>query len=163
MSTVTCVNHSARPAVNKKYKLCNECNYKRLHDGKSRVEILLTKQKPKKRYTLRQQTKKQPIISKQLSALKSEIELEKIQNGEYYCKGCGISKSGLDKSHILSVGRYKNLELVKKNIQLLCRDCHNIWEHGSIQEKKRLLCYEENLEIIRSLNQLAYQKFLNED
>ncbi len=111
-------------------------------------------------YTIPQQTKKEARVKSALSVLKTSIELEAVQINEYYCRGCGHSHPGLDKSHILSVGRYKALELVKENIQLMCRECHKIWESGTIEEQMRLHCFADNLVFIFFYDEESFNKFL---
>lgn len=171
--------------VNVKYNLCDNCNSIRL-TGKSLQErqaesVTKYREKAFKRYPsglnkqrtfvtntnrkcdkkpIRQQTKKEAGVKSQLSILKTSIELEAIQSGEYYCKGCGKSQSGLDKSHILSVGQYKHLELLKANIQLLCRNDHIIWESGTIEQQMRLHCFVDNLRFIYTVEPLVHQKFV---
>ena len=111
--------------------------------------------KPKR---IKQQTSKEADIKSHLSAIKNEIRLDAIQSNEYFCKGCGHT-GVLDCSHILSVGKYKHLELVKENIQLLCRHCHLIWESGSIDKQLNLHCFNDNLIFISNQDILAYNKF----
>lgn len=162
-----CENHPRRPATNKKYKLCDECNYIRLH-GESKQDVYAQRaaSKPKKVYVLKQsvvkqQTKKQSVRSQQLSSLKTEIELEAIQDGRYYCEGCGKSYPGLDKSHILSVGQRKDLELEKNNIHLFCRDCHNDWESWDIERMSRLLTFEADLYYIFDQDFETFGRIMN--
>lgn len=150
-----CINHPNRVAINKKHKMCQECNYERMH-GKSQQEEYAERAalRPKKVYQLvsrtpiKQQTKKQSVRSKQLSELKSDIELEAVQNGTYYCEGCGKSYPGLDKSHTISVGQRKDLELRRDNIHLFCRSCHEDWESWSIPRMVILLTFESDLDFI---------------
>lgn len=159
--------------VNKKYNLCYECNFQRTHKGETLLEFQKRKQKeyqqkqlskPGKKLVskkpIKKQTAKESTIKSKLSILKNEIRLEAIQNGEYYCQGCGSADS-LDCSHILSVSLYKYLELVKENIQLLCRTCHMRWEGSYIWEMMELLCFESNLEIIKKYDEIAYNKLFN--
>lgn len=126
--------------VNKKYNLCDDCNYKRLHGGKSKQEVYgeRNKDKPRKVYSLKKSTKpikqvttKQRDENSRLSQVKREIELEAIQNNEYFCWGCGVSHPGLDKSHIISV-KYKKTATDKENINLFCRKCHEKWESRDV-------------------------------
>lgn len=169
------------PIVNKKYELCNNCNSIRL-TGKSLVERQVeSSSKYREKYVtnfrnkvtrettnlvtnnrkpIRRQTAKESVVKSQLSNLKKDIELEAVQNNEYYCKGCGVSHVGLDKSHILSVGQFKALELIKNNIQLLCRSCHSIWESGTIEQQMKLNCFIDNLHFIYTQDQVSYRKFI---
>jgi hypothetical protein len=175
------------PIVNVRYQLCNNCNSIRL-TGKTKQERQFEQQqryktnylernrgrikehrdiedpvvfKPKQKSTrIKAQTTEEALIKKQLSELKKEIELEAVQDNEYYCRGCGNSHPGLDKSHILSVGRFKALELVKANMQLMCRKCHEIWESGTIEQQMRLHCFIENNVFIYHYDHTTFNKFL---
>lgn len=176
------------PIVNKKYELCSNCNSLRL-TGKSlqeRNQESASKYREKtfqrfrekvkeeadvlespKFSTIRRssvkvnpQTKKEAGVKSALSLLKKEIELEAVQEGRYYCAGCGKSHVGLDKSHILSIGQYKRYELLKGNIQLLCRNCHMIWESGTIEQQMKLHCFIGNLQFIYPLEPLHFQRFV---
>lgn len=109
---------------------------------------------------IKAQTTEEAVIKKQLSTLKKEIELEAIQENRYFCCGCGTSYPGLDKSHILSVGQFKKYELLKPNIQLMCRNCHVLWESGEIQEKIRLHCFVENMLFIVKYEPVVYNKLI---
>jgi 5-methylcytosine-specific restriction endonuclease McrA len=111
------------------------------------------------RKPIRQQTKKEAGVKSELLKLKNEIRLEAIQNDEYYCKGCGKAV-GLDCSHILSVGKYKHLELIRDNVQLLCRQDHQIWESGTIQQQIKLHCFIDNLQFIYLHDPFAHQRFI---
>lgn len=156
------------PIQNKKYKLCSDHMYEKIH-GRSRKEVYAERAatKPVKVYKIKtyappkQQTKKQVNVATALGKLKHDIEMEAIHSDMYYCWSCGYSHSGLDKSHILSVGQFKHLELDKDNINLFCRDCHNIWEHGSIQEQIKSLTFEKDLEYIRENSSEYFSKYLN--
>lgn len=107
-----------------------------------------------------QQTAKEKNIKGKLSEIKKEIRLDAVQNGEYYCAGCGKSSTSLDVSHILSVGQFKKYELVRRNMQLLDREHHRVWESGTIQEQIELLCFVDNLLFIQQVEPLQYQKFI---
>lgn len=162
--------------VNKKYGLCNSCNYERLNNktiiqnrkerhqeslkNKKPIQYTEIQIKPLNKSKIKQQTIREKQIKTKLSLLKKEIELDAILNNEYYCKGCGTSKDGLDKSHILSVGKYKHLELVKDNIQLLCRSCHLAWESNNIDKMMKLNCFEDNLLIIKRYDLETYRKLV---
>lgn len=165
-----------KPIVNKKYNLCDDCNFMRLHDGKTKAEVYSERAKDKepKVYIIKskstpsrsskpikQQTAKEKTRKNELSRVKSEIELDAVQDGKYYCWGCGHAKGGLDKSHILSVKQRKDLELDKENINLFCRDCHTDWESWEIVRMIKLLTFEKDLEYIKSKDKGVYNKILD--
>lgn len=157
------------PIQNKKYNLCSSCVFEKNHGGKSRGEVYMKRasERPIKIYQLkssgrpRQQTKKEAVVKNELSALKTQIDLEAIQSDSYYCSGCGVSYVGLDHSHILSVGQFKELELDRENIDLLCRDDHMAWESGEIDRQVKLLCFERYLQYIQSKSSEFYSKLLH--
>lgn len=184
---MNCINHPKRPVINKKHSLCLECNSIRLHDKSQQERNIESQQKYQQNYInrfkakvakesdqfierdfqfslkkkskfIQQQTLKEAGIKSRLSKLKKEIEMDAVLNNEYFCKGCGKAYCGLDCSHILSVGMYKQFELEKKNIQLLCRHCHEIWEGRDVIDMIKLNCYWENLTIIYELEPQAFFK-----
>lgn len=192
MKCTNCDNN--KPIVNKRYNLCDDCNFMRLHDGKSKAEVYSERSRQnkiakqfkesdgvmtqdefdrlgngdfikgfenKKRKPLRQQTAKQAGQQVKLNRLKQKIELEAIQNNEYFCWGCGNAKGGLDKSHILSVGQRKDLELIKANINLFCRKCHNDWESGDLIKMLNLNSFEKDLQFIKENDTKVYNKLLD--
>jgi hypothetical protein len=109
---------------------------------------------------IKAQTTEEALIKKQLSALKQEIRLEAVQNNEYYCCGCG-NTGVLDCSHILSVGQFKHLELVKENIQLMCRNkCHVIWENKNPAQVIKLNCFLDNMVILAKYDMVSYNKLI---
>lgn len=165
-----------KPIVNKKYNLCDDCNFMRLHGGQSKAEVYSERAKDKepKVYTfkskstptssskpIKQQTTKEKNRKNALSQVKSEIEIEAMQDNRYFCWGCGHAKGGLDKSHILSVKQRKDLELDKDNINLFCRDCHVDWESGDIVRMIKLLTFTKDLEYIKSKDKGTYNKILD--
>lgn len=108
--------------ANRTKQLCDECNYKRLHDGKTRFQVAIEKQKSKPH-----ETKK---ATGELKLFK-EIWAER----EHKCVKCGKDLGVVLKpqyfSHIKSKGAFPELRLDKTNIELLCCDCHHQYEFGS--------------------------------
>lgn len=158
--------------VNKKYQLCDDCNYKRLHKGKSKQEIFLEKKKNKptlykkvqqfkNKKPIKQQTIKQSNRQIELSRLKFEIELEAKQHNNYFCWGCGVSVPHLDKSHILSIGKRKDLELEKDNINLFCRSCHQDWESGDIEKMGGLESFHKDMNYIKNNDRNRYNQLFS--
>lgn len=108
--------------VNRTHKLCGDCNFKRLHNGLTKLQykILQNKFKPK--------VKRKPT---------GELDLFKEIWAErpHICVKCGKRLGETLKpiffSHIKSKGAYPELRLVKTNIELVCADCHHEYEFGS--------------------------------
>lgn len=161
-----------KPIVNKKYDLCDDCNYARLHDGQSKADVARNKAvvkrliaQPytdiKKQKSIRQRSEKQHVIDVALQAVKQSIRLDAKQNGEHFCKGCGKGEKHLDCSHILSVKHRKDLSLERDNINLLCRVCHISWESGDILKMMSLDCFESDLMYIKTRDQGRYNKLFD--
>lgn len=170
-----------KPIFNKKYYLCCDCNYKRLH-GESYKEKQKRKQKqifksvtiankiPKRnKKILKQQTNKQKKYEEKLRKEYEKFDSEKIANSEWYCTGCGIGKY-LSHSHILrqswckSNGREDLCYPFSGNVVLHClsvgnkRGCHEKWESGVIKWMLELNDFWDNLKFIRSVSEKEYQK-----
>lgn len=142
------------PLVNKKYKLCNNCNYIRLHGTKKITKPIRCLKKNIKLVSL-----KQLSIRKSLSNLKTKIREDAIFSGSYYCKGCG--KTGqLDCSHIISIKHRPDLQLDYNNIQLLCRECHLKHESWNKESMMSLLCITETTEYLKEHDQQRYQRLI---
>lgn len=111
-----------RYIVNKTKCLCDDCNYKRLHDGLSRFQVKILKGDNKK-----------PKLRKPTGelALFKEIWAER----PHVCTHCG--KRLLEPlkpiyfSHIKSKGAFPELRLKKTNIELTCEFCHQEYEFGA--------------------------------
>lgn len=149
--------------TNKKYVLCDSCNYKRLHEGKTRIEVYgLKPKKDKKTNFVNKISAKQVELNKKLSSIKKEIEFESFQKYGYLkCEGCGHLSDHMDKSHLVSIAQNKSLECIKENIQLLCRECHMKWESRDINTMMSLKCFDSNMKIIKRLDEIAYNKIKN--
>lgn len=107
---------------NRTKQLCDECNYKRLHDGKTRFEVAIEKKRSKK------PKQRKPTGEKQMF---EEIWAER----PHICVKCGDPLPEplrpIYFSHIKSKGAFPELRLVKENIELCCPQCHQIYEFGS--------------------------------
>lgn len=185
-----CINHSTRRVVNMKYCLCNECNFKRTHAGKSQFEVAKQKSlinnqkkkdnvsnvfsqrqiKPKKLYRFKI-SKKQQEIKKLLYIAYSEIDNER----QPICTGCNKYQGGdirLSHSHIISQADCKAIgkpELIydKRDITFHCLDfgnnvgCHRKWESKDPKIMSTLLDYETNMAFINNVSKALFNKIVN--
>ena len=107
---------------NKTKCLGDDCNYKRLHKGKSRIEVRAERNKAKK-------PKLRPATGE--LALFKEIWAERA----HVCTHCGAKLPEPLKpiyfSHIKSKGAFPELRLEKTNIELTCPKCHQEYEFGT--------------------------------
>lgn len=108
--------------VNRTKQLCDDCNYRRLHDGKSRIEVF--KEKSRNR-----------VLKKRKPSGELQLFKEIWSERPHYCVKCGKELREPMKpiyfSHIKSKGAFPELRLVKENIELLCPACHHNYEFGS--------------------------------
>jgi len=161
----------SKPIENRSKWLCSDCNFERLHNGVSRAQVYKERASERveakvprtiraKFKPIKQQTSNEAETKKKLHELKLLIEQKAINNGVYYCWGCGKSEGGLDKSHILSVKQRKDLELDENNIDLFCRTCHESWESGIIEKMIILNTFESDLLYIQKHDSKRYNKIL---
>lgn len=102
--------------------ICPECTFANNHNGKSRQQV----------YTERLKQKKKKVKK----TGERELFLEIWKERSHYCqnKNCrkwlGNEPKAIYFSHRKSKGTYPELRLDKNNIDLLCADCHRIYEWG---------------------------------
>lgn len=111
-----------RHIVNRTKCLCDECNYRRLHQGLSRKDVA---------YRKHRERKSQFRVPTGELAMFKEIWMER----EHVCVKCGKRLSEPMRvhyfSHIKSKGAYPELRLCKENIEMLCMECHHKYEFGN--------------------------------
>lgn len=109
---------------NRTRMLCANCNYKRLHDGMSRYEVL------RKGGTGRGRQVNRGFHSTGERELFLKIWNQRL----HICNKCGKLLGDEPKpvffSHIKSKGAHPELRLDPDNIELLCEDCHHRYEFG---------------------------------
>lgn len=133
-----------RPIVNKRHYLCQEKNRERL-DSQSGI-------KKEKIKSIKKSSEKQKIVLLELKEVYKELAEER----EHICTGCGTTQA-LSHSHLIPRSRRKDLETDKKNITYHCLiSCHNIWEHGTMEEKFKLLDFDENMAYIEKADKVYY-------
>ncbi len=84
-------------------------------------------------------------------------ERQRDEYGKLTCSGCGDRSDHHDVSHIIPVSIERKLENDDLNRDILCRSCHNIWEH-KLEGVKKLLCYDLYLERIKQLSEFYFNR-----
>ena len=141
-----------KPIVNKKYKLCTDCNRVRLHS-----------EEPKKNYKIKQsKIKIKPNKKKkEYSILVEELTQERDQ----VCEGCGSACKPLSTAHILSRKQFSQYYLNKDNLIFLCfgstDSCHEKWDSGNIDKMKSLDCSDKMFNFIKEKAINYYQKLMS--
>lgn len=144
--------------VNKKYQLCDACNYVRIH-GKSRYEVGREKAqkntKPKKVYRIK--TKINHIKIDAYAKFDKQMERE----DKVFCSGCG-TYFNLSHSHLVPVSFNKRLEGDLNNLKYHCVSmgekvgCHDKWESRDIKLMQELNDFEESMERVKVLDPKYY-------
>lgn len=124
-----------RREKNKKYQL----------NSKKRAEEKM-KGKAPKQYTIPKFSKKGAQQANRVRAIKNELKHKHTEGEEYgQCEGCLRYFKGLDASHKVPLSQSIALASEPENIRLLCRECHNKWEHGTVHQIIQLECFEEDM------------------
>lgn len=154
-----------RPIVNRKHKMCQECNWERLHPkegsyAESRVKMQSeTMNRLKMNTPALKHTKPRQISEKQKRANVriADTYAQMAKQREHVCTGCG-TRDRLSHSHLIPRSRRKDLEADPNNITYHCLSigeivgCHDIWEHGSLEDKMRLNDFYKNMHYIQQVD-----------
>lgn len=130
--------------VNKFFKLCLSCNNIRLHGDRYG-------KKPKT-------TVKSAFLNTEDTRFVLNFKNKRRDDlGLLTCEGCLGKSSNLDLSHLIPKSLKPELKRKTVNCQLLCRACHDTWEH-KLEGVENLKCYQKNLETIKKLDPLYYER-----
>jgi hypothetical protein len=145
-----------KPIVNRKHGLCNECNTARLHPENDsftnqrqlqRTQLMKSVKKPK------QISEKQKMLNLQIKETYQQMARTRI----HACTGCGTTQR-LSHSHLIPRSRRKDLEADIDNLTYHClsigeiKGCHDVWEHGTLDEKMLLHDFESNMLYIKRID-----------
>lgn len=151
---------------NRTRMLCKECNFERIHgitfkEHQKQKAVEYAERRKQKANKVNPISDKQKGINHKMTKTKHNVSLNAIQEiGWEQCAGCMRSDIHLDKSHILSVKQRPDLQLDEKNINLLCRNCHEKWESGDIHKMSSLLCFQKDMQYIFDNDGTKFQKIL---
>lgn len=173
--------------VNKRYCLCDECNYKRLHGGKTKEEVYRERHDKKENKKPKPKERPEPDKGELVNFLKKTFSIKKIsskrankekeltvvykkidQERERICEGCGRNDRPLSHSHLLSRYNRPDLTCEEDNIKLHCfgntggpeKTCHEKWSDFDCLEVKDMLDFKENLEYIKEVDPGVYRKII---
>lgn len=103
---------------------------------------------------------------------KQEFLLDRIYSMR--CDGCGRVDLPLSISHTISRDRCEQInqpELYydKENFELMCygnhiqgqQRCHELWEAGTLEQRKRLLNWDKMMQKVKKHDQEAYNRILS--
>lgn len=103
------------------------------------------------------QTRLNPISKKkQIQNEEYKKVCEKIKESrEEKCEGCG-NINFLSFSHLIPRSRNNELITDEDNIRIHCLSCHQIWESGNLEEKKKMLDFKKNMEYLQDIDLELY-------
>lgn len=101
--------------------------------------------KPKTVYVIKNRSTKGAKQEREISKTKTEIKLAALDGGFCECEGCGNFFDTIDASHIVPVSQSSVLASDPANITLLCRECHQRFENGTVLEMIELKCLVPDL------------------
>jgi hypothetical protein len=116
---------------------CSDCVYLKSH-GETRISSVLRKNKEK--MGKMPVKKKKPVKTFKKPTGELAMFKEIWEEREHICNKCRTDLGDEPNigyfSHIKSKGAHPNLRLIKTNVELLCLDCHHIWDHGDRNKLK---------------------------
>jgi len=130
-------------------KLC------RYHYG---IEISKKAEK-KPRKPIKKKSDKQVLIDKTIAKIKVKLLIKH----NFTCQGCGRmfkNPSFLDLSHIIRRSARPDLQTNIKNCTILCRDCHQKYDSGIIEQQITLDDFDITLEVIETLDELYFNRIM---
>tara|TARA_R110000803_G_scaffold50845_4_gene105414 strand:- start:425 stop:916 length:492 start_codon:yes stop_codon:yes gene_type:complete len=141
--------------INKPY-LCKKCNDARKKMKKLSKTLIVdpTPKKAIKRSSIKYK-KKEPT---------GEGEMFRViwDERDHICTGCNkhLGDEAIVHyfSHILTKGQYPRLRLEKDNIMIECKECHYTQDFGTIDQKSKLLNWNEKLKYIKKYSMAFYLK-----
>jgi hypothetical protein len=104
-----------------------------------------------KRKALQGRSDKQKAINEDLHKVYQEMDAK-----EEACSGCGANDH-LEHSHLIPRSKRRDLVTDPRNIHIHCRTCHEIWEHGSLDERVKLNDFKEIMKYIQEVDPGHYK------
>lgn len=143
--------------------ICERCAENAKNLGVEPVEKWIVIKKPylckfhnEERKSKKRKTKINPTTIKSIKKATGEGEMFKsiwANRKSNKCTGCDADLGNEPRahyfSHILKKGSYPALRLDPKNIMLECQFCHNTWDYGTLEEKKKMNNFKAKLRYIK--------------
>lgn len=101
-------------------------------------------------------SKKQAARDKELTKVYKVMDSRE----DRWCSGCG-DPFALDHSHIIPRSYREDLITDPENITDHCTTCHDLWEHGTLEEMKSLEDFEKNMAYIKKVDLKYYHLIMN--
>ena len=177
-SFATCdvCGYSYMPAPSKRAGRCPNCEHHEKHgvtifEAKKKKQMdqveasrqrsaEKAKMKPVVRYEIPKASAKGKIKAAKIAAVKTSLKSES-KTGEFSaCGGCGQYFRGLDASHKVPLSQSSLLADAPENIRLLCRRCHEVWEHWPMPALVDLHCFFQDMAYLHENDSDRFWKIL---
>lgn len=167
--------HQYVPAKSKRVNACPNCVHIEKH-GESIKDAMRRKQaeqqeKWRKKAAERERSKprtKIPAMSAKgrkkavaVAEMKRELKEDAAEGAFVECRGCYMYFKGIDASHKVPLSQSIALSAEAKNVTLLCRDCHNKWEHGTVMEMIELKCFVDDMHYLFDMDPERFWKIFH--
>ena len=147
-------NYQYMPAPSKRSGRCPNCEHVERHgvsifQAQKAKRLEQQKAKPKKAYTIPARSAKGKVKAAEIQRVKTSLKSEARDGAFSQCGGCGEYHKHLDASHKIPLSQNIALSADPENIRLLCRSCHNVWEHWQMPAMATLHCFVEDMAYLR--------------
>jgi len=155
--------HKWFPSKSKRVIVCPNCESIE-KTGKSLVEV----QKEKKLATFKKMadkaqsrlglSEKGAERARDVAAI-IKVAKKQVQDGGFYrCEGCHQYFKQIDGSHKIPKSQSMSLAADPENITPLCRNCHNAWENGTVEQMIALKCFVRDMKYLYQNDRSRFQK-----
>lgn len=163
------------PAKSKRVKGCPNCEQKE-RTGESIFEEKRRKQReqhdkwmkraqerrkanpPPLRSKIAAMSQKGKIRAREVSEMKRELKEDAAEGAYVQCKGCEKWFNGIDASHKVPLSQSLALAAAPRNITLLCRDCHDKWENGTVPKMIELKNFVDDMHYLFDMDPERFWK-----
>lgn len=137
------------PIWSRKSSYCKKHIYLFKDEKPKTVKVI----KPLKSVSANQQKSNSKVSKAKANVLKNMLE----NYGYIFCESSGQTDCRLHCSHIIAIGKNKDLEADERNIVVQSHECHQLWEQKSL-ECKKFFNFADMMNRVKELDPQYYQK-----
>jgi 5-methylcytosine-specific restriction endonuclease McrA len=143
------------PSPSKRAGRCPNCDHVERHgvsifQAQKAKRLEQQRAKPKNTYNIPARSKKGKIKAAEITRVKKLLKSESSDGTFSQCGGCLQYHRRLDASHKIPISQSIARAAEPENIRLLCRSCHEVWEHWKMPALVNLHCFDEDMEYLRA-------------
>ena len=153
ITTCPACDHVYRPAKSKRVQTCPNCaqiektgeSITETARRKARESMERSRLKSNAEHPIKNRSVKGAKQEREVSATKKKLKSEAMEGGHVQCQGCLKHFGTIDASHIIPISQSSALAADPANITLLCRECHQRFENGTVPQMIELRCFVRDL------------------